>query len=103
MILEQKARYVDPDRCTGCGACEPECPSKVDNFFNQGLDKRKAIYALFPQAVPNTRAIDAAHCLYLTKNVCRKCEKACEAKAINFEDRDKQLRLRSVPLFLPPV
>ncbi len=33
-------------------------PAKVPNFFNQGLDKRKAIYALFPQAVPNTRAID---------------------------------------------
>ena len=44
-------------------------------IFNQGLDKRKAIYALFPQAVPNTRAIDPTQCLYLTKKVCRKCEK----------------------------
>ena len=100
--LEQKARYVDPDRCTGCGACEPECPSKVSNFFNQGLDKRKAIYALFPQAVPNTRAIDSAHCLYLTKNVCRKCEKACEAKAINFEDRDKQIEVKVGSIVLTP-
>ncbi len=102
VTLEQKARFVDPDRCTGCGACEPECPSKVSNFFNQGLNTRKAIYALFPQAVPNTRAIDPAHCLYLTKQVCRKCEKVCDAKAINFEDRDAQYEVKVGSIVLTP-
>lgn len=100
--IVEKARYVDADRCTGCGDCEPKCPSKVFNVFNQGLDKRKAIYALFPQAVPNTRAIDPAHCLYLTKNVCRKCEKVCAAEAINFEDTDKEIDVNIGSVILTP-
>ena len=102
VTILQKARYVDPERCTGCGDCEPKCPSKVFNVFNQGLDKRKAIYALFPQAVPNTRAIDPAHCLYLTKNVCRKCEKVCQANAVNFEDKDKNIDVQVGSIILTP-
>lgn len=100
--INQHARYVDADKCTGCGACEPKCPSKVFDAFNQGLNKRKAIYALFPQAVPNTRAIDPKHCLYLTKNVCRKCEKVCDADAINFADTDKELELHVGSVILTP-
>ncbi len=102
VTIEQPARYVDPDRCTGCGACEPTCPVKIPSEFNLGLDKRKAIYALFPQAVPNTRAIDKRYCLYLTKNVCRKCEKACDAQAINFADEDRVYDLSVGSIILTP-
>ncbi|THB71443.1 MAG: CoB--CoM heterodisulfide reductase iron-sulfur subunit A family protein [Desulfobulbaceae bacterium] len=102
VTLKEKARYVDPDRCTGCGACEEKCPSRVTNVFNLGLDKRRAIYALFPQAVPNTRAIDPEHCLYLTKNVCKKCEKVCDAVAINFDDTDKEYELTVGSIILTP-
>jgi len=95
-------RYVDPDKCTGCGDCEAKCPRKVTSEFEQGLATRKAIYALFPQAVPNTRAIDCTQCLYLTKGTCRLCEKVCKAKAINYEDKGREIELRVGAVILGP-
>ncbi len=100
--IAQKARYVDADRCTGCADCEPGCPPKVLDIFNVGLSKRKAIYSLFPQAVPNTRAIDPERCLYLTKNVCKKCETVCQANAINFEDQDSLIDVQVGSVVLTP-
>jgi len=89
----KKARYVEEDKCTGCGICVEKCPSKVQDEYNAGLAKRKAIYLAFPQAVPRIMTIDAEHCLYLTKKRCRVCEKVCTAKAVNFEQKDKEIEL----------
>ena len=56
--VRQKARYVDLDKCTGCGECALHCPVKVPDQFNLGMNDRRAIYKLYPQAVPNAFAID---------------------------------------------
>ena len=87
--IRQKARYVDEDKCTGCGLCQTKCPWKVDSEFDAGMGKRKAIYTPFPQAVPNIPVIDTEHCAYFLKGTCRVCEKVCEAEAIDFEQQDK--------------
>jgi heterodisulfide reductase subunit A len=100
--ISRKARYVDPEKCTGCGACEKKCPKKVPGEFDQGLSKRKAIFSLFPQAVPNTRVIDPDHCIYLTKGKCRACEKACDANAINFEDTPQEFDIKAGAVLLCP-
>jgi heterodisulfide reductase subunit A len=95
-------RYVDSGKCTGCGDCEAKCPKKVLSEFDQGLGVRKAIYSLFPQAVPNTRAIDATQCMYLTKGKCRACEKVCTAGAINYEDKGREIELNVGSIILSP-
>ncbi|HEX9017215.1 MAG TPA: FAD-dependent oxidoreductase, partial [Chloroflexota bacterium] len=56
--IRQKPRYVDLDKCTGCGECALHCPVKVPDKFNLGMNDRRAIYKLYPQAVPNAFAID---------------------------------------------
>jgi heterodisulfide reductase subunit A-like polyferredoxin len=63
--LEQEPRFIDPAKCTGCGACTEVCPVGVPNEFNISLDEGKAIYRLYPQAIPSTFAIkkfDRAPC-----------------------------------------
>jgi heterodisulfide reductase subunit A len=95
-------RYVDPKKCTGCGDCEAKCPRKVTSEFEQGLAVRKAIFSLFPQAIPNTRAIDKDNCLYFTKGRCRICEKTCKAGAINYEDTEEELELNVGAIILCP-
>jgi heterodisulfide reductase subunit A len=87
--IRKKARYVNEELCTGCGVCQTKCPWKVDNEFEAGLGKRKAIYTPFPQAVPNVPVIDREHCAYFQSGKCRACEKFCEAKAIDFEQEDE--------------
>ena len=56
--LLRAPRFVDVDKCTGCGDCANVCPVVMPNAFNEGLDERKAIYRKFPQAIPSAFAID---------------------------------------------
>ena len=87
--IRTKARYVDYDKCTGCGLCQTKCPWKTDSEFDMGLGQRKAIYTPFPQAVPAIPVIDTELCIYFKKGTCRACEKFCEADAIDFEQTDQ--------------
>ncbi|MCL7389576.1 MAG: CoB--CoM heterodisulfide reductase iron-sulfur subunit A family protein [Thaumarchaeota archaeon] len=89
----KKPRYVDENKCIGCGLCATKCPSKVLDEFNMGLSYRKAIYIPFPQAVPRKYTIDRGRCLYFTKNICRVCERFCPTKAINFEQKPEEITL----------
>ena len=66
VTIEQQPRFIDPAKCTGCGACTEVCPVGVPNEFNIGLDEARAIYRLYPQAIPATFAIkkfDRAPCV----------------------------------------
>ena len=92
--IRQKPRYVDVDKCTGCGDCASACRLKerIVSEFNQGMGKRGAAYMPFPQAVPLKYVIDDKKCLFLTKGKCGDeplCKKACAQGAINFDQKEK--------------
>ena len=58
VTLDKKARFIDIDKCTGCGECSEVCPVNISSEFDLGLIDRKATYRPYPQAYPNTFAID---------------------------------------------
>jgi len=89
--IRRRPRYVDEEKCNGCGLCEQKCPLSVPSEFDCGLGKRKAIYRPFPQAVPSIPVIDREHCLYFTKGICKVCVKFCPKGAIDFEQKEKFL------------
>jgi heterodisulfide reductase subunit A len=90
------------DKCIACGLCAEKCPRKVDDEYNEGLDKRKAIYVQYPQAVPLKYAIDAQRCIFFEKGKCKACEKFCPSGAIMFEDKEKELTLQVGSIILCP-
>ena len=93
VTVRRKARYVDEDKCTGCGACAEKCPTVVSDAFNEGLGKRRAVYSWFAQGIPSTHTIDPDHCRQLNGKKCGICQKVCQADAINFDQKDRLIEL----------
>ena len=81
------------DKCIACGVCAEKCPKKVANEYETGLNKRKAAYVQYAQAVPLKYALDAEQCIFLTRGKCKACEKFCPADAIFFDDAPKEIAL----------
>lgn len=97
VTINKRARYVDVDKCKGCGECADACPQDVADEFNQGLGERKAIYKPYAQAFPNAYVIDMENCLE-----CGSCEEACQVGCINREMEDETLEIEVGSIILCP-
>jgi len=69
--VRTRPRYIDLDKCTGCGDCADTCPVVIPSKFDEGLANQRAAYKLYPQAVPNAYAIE--------KRGIAACRDACPA------------------------
>ena len=58
--IRQNPRYVDVKKCEACGDCAAVCPVSLPSEFDRGLSSRKAIYQLYPQAIPGAYGISKA-------------------------------------------
>ncbi|OGQ06104.1 MAG: hypothetical protein A2026_10475 [Deltaproteobacteria bacterium RBG_19FT_COMBO_46_12] len=95
VTILRKPRFVDPKRCTLCEACIKVCPVEVEREFGGGLEKRKAIYLPYPQAIPHSLVIDPKTCVR-----CGECEKVCSPGAIDLNMKEEQENIEAGAILL---
>jgi heterodisulfide reductase subunit A2 len=76
--IETRPRFVH-DNCTSCGDCSANCPVEVPSEWDHGMSMRKAIYKLYPQAIPSTFVRDKKACIE-----CNTCINICPVSAVDF-------------------
>jgi heterodisulfide reductase subunit A len=73
----------------------------VVDAYNVGLGQRKAIYKYFPQGIPSVFTIDAPNCRQLGQGKkCGVCAKVCQAKAIDYEQKDQEVEIEAGAIIL---
>jgi heterodisulfide reductase subunit A len=93
VTVRKKPRFVNEEKCTGCGICMTKCPVKIPDDFNVGLCDTRCIHIPFPQAVPAVAIIDKEHCIYFKRGKCRICERFCEPQAIDFDQQEEFINI----------
>ena len=95
VTITQAPRYVDEEKCNGCGDCILICPVEVYNRFDAGLGVRKAIYKPHQQAVPDIVVKDPVHCIE-----CGLCYDVCGPEAIRKEDSERTFTVEAVSVII---
>jgi heterodisulfide reductase subunit A len=97
VTVKRKPRYVNEEKCTGCGDCMAACVwrDRVYSEYEAGMGLRGAAYIPFAQAVPMKAVIDPNSCLVMTRGKCaQKCVQVCEADAIDFSQKEEYIDLK---------
>ncbi|MFO7654131.1 MAG: CoB--CoM heterodisulfide reductase iron-sulfur subunit A family protein [Candidatus Krumholzibacteriia bacterium] len=79
--IVQQPRYVN-ERCTACGACAEACDIEIDDPFEYGVGKRKAIDLPHGMAYPYRYHVDAR---FAKDERLRKAADACEYGAVELD------------------
>ncbi|MEA2085760.1 MAG: FAD-dependent oxidoreductase [Chloroflexota bacterium] len=102
VTVRQEPRYVDEEKCTGCGTCLEYCPVNILDDYNENLATTKCIHIPFPQAVPAAFVVDPSRCLFLLRKECQICCPTCNTKAIDFHQQEKRWEIGVGSVILAP-
>ena len=102
VTLVKKPRYIEEDKCTGCGVCVEYCPVQVEDEYNQGLSKNKAIHIYFSQAVPLVTYVDREKCSFLKEERCTICQGVCKNNAIDLFQKPETREIEVGAIILAP-
>ncbi len=81
VTLETAPRYVNSN-CTACGDCAEVCTDEIDNAFNFGMNKCKAIYLPHEMAFPRRYVLAKKACSAASLEAIKG---ACKYNAIDTE------------------
>ena len=84
VTIKRKPSFVNYDKCNNCNKCIDACPVEVNDEFNGGLSRRKAIHYLTEKALPKRVVVDVGNCAHFNEGNCNKCSQICEENAIDF-------------------
>ena len=75
--VEKRPRYVNQERCNGCGLCTSACPVEIPSH----PFPTKAIHPATPMPFPDGYVVERETC----PSDCRECEKACPTGAVELD------------------
>ena len=81
--LEKGPEYIDPQKCTGCGECFNECPSK--GAITQGFSKNNLPFY----------AINKEKCTNIEGKSCIICQDLCAEGAINLDKKEEEFNTKA--------
>ncbi|MBI3582010.1 MAG: CoB--CoM heterodisulfide reductase iron-sulfur subunit A family protein [Nitrospinae bacterium] len=87
--LVLKPDFVN-DRCNGCDKCAEVCPAEVEDKFNYGMNKTKAIRK--PPFGGSRHLLDGQACL---APACGGCAEICPEKAIDLGEQPRTASVRT--------
>ncbi len=100
VTIKKNARYINEDKCLGCGACVESCPVTVPDEFNMKLNDRKAVYIPHIGSLPSIYAIDGKHCGHIKNGSCTACRDICPFDAVEYEQADELIELNAGAVIL---
>lgn len=88
--LETVPRYINSN-CTACGDCIAACAEEIDDAFNFGMKKTKAVYLPHEMAFPRRFVLDKEAC---SPESLEAIKAACKYNAVDLEMQSKTFTLK---------